>query len=112
LSGADLSGANLSEAKLNEANLSEADLSEAKLNEANLSGADLRGADLIRAIILIKESYYQKAKAKVNDANFEDALINNRGFLEYLKENGAKNVPDKVSTKDEFINEEQFFDES
>ena len=71
-------------------------------------------------IILIKEQNYQEAS--VSGANFEDALINDSGFLEYLKENGAKNVPDEVSTKDEFINEmekrgldvggiEQFFDE-
>ncbi len=147
---ADLSGANLHEADLIGANLSggnlrEANLSGANLHGANLSGAnlimpdlrkaylsidyffsedtlsaDLRAANLSQGIILIKEPYYQEAK--VNDANFEDALINDSGFLEYLRENGAKNVPDEVSTKDEFINEmkkrrlnvgaiEQFFDE-
>ncbi len=78
-------------------------LSGANLSMADLTGADLSGGDLRRGIILIKEQYYQKAK--VSDANFEDALINDSGFLEYLRENGAKNVPDAVSTKDEFINE-------
>nr|QNO57883.1 hypothetical protein OIIBKNPK_00020 [Methanosarcinales archaeon ANME-1 ERB7] len=125
LSGADLSGAdlgeiNLSWANLSMANLSGADLSMANLREAYLSIANLSGADLKSGIILINEQYYQEAK--VSDANFEDALISDSGFLEYLKENGAKNVPDEVSTKDEFINEmekrgldvggiEQFFDE-
>ncbi|NQE54251.1 hypothetical protein C5S29_11710 [ANME-1 cluster archaeon GoMg3.2] len=95
-------------------------LEEINLSMANLSMANLNGADLRSGIIFIKEPYYQKAK--VNDANFEYALISGRGFLEYLRENGAKNVPDEVSTKDEFINEmkkkgfdiwsiEQFFDE-
>lgn len=98
LSGGDLSGSYLSGANLRGANLSGANLS-----MADLTGADLSGGDLRRGIILIKEQYYQKAK--VSDANFEDALINDSGFLEYLRENGAKNVPDAVSTKDEFINE-------
>ena len=130
LRGADLIVANLRVANLSGANLSGADLRGADLRGANLSGADLRGADLSRAnligadlsrgIILIKEPYYQEVK--VSDANFEDTLINDSGFLEYLKENGAKNVPDEVSTKDDFIKEmkqrgldiggiEQFFDE-
>jgi uncharacterized protein YjbI with pentapeptide repeats len=115
LSMADLSMANLSMANLSMANLSMANLSMANLVEANLSGAVLRSG-----IILIKEQYYRKAK--VSDANFEDALIGDRGFLEYLRENGAKSVPDEVSTKDVTINEmkkrgldvrgiEQFFDE-
>ncbi len=88
----------IKELDLSGANLRWADLRGAILIVANLSGGDLR-----RGIILIKEQYYQKAK--VSDANFEDALINDSGFLEYLRENGAKNVPDAVSTKDEFINE-------
>jgi hypothetical protein len=90
------------------------------LSEAILIEADLSGANLSRGIILIEELYYQEVK--VNDANFEDALINDSGFLAYLRENGAKNVPDEVSTKDEFIKEmkqrglnakgiEQFFGE-
>lgn len=92
----------------------------AGLEEIDLSRADLSGADLRGGIILIKEPYYHEVK--VSDANFEDTLISDKGFLEYLKENGAKNVPDVVSTKDEFINEmkkrgldigsiEQFFEE-
>ncbi len=95
-------------------------MSRADLSRADLSMADLRGANLSQGIILIKEQYYQETK--VSGANFKDALINDRGFLEYLKENGAINVPGEVSTKDEFINEmkkrgldvggiEQFFDE-
>jgi hypothetical protein len=125
LSGADLSGTylgeiNLSWANLSMANLSGADLSMANLREAYLSMANLSGADLRSGIILTKKQDYQEAR--VSDANFKNALISDRGFLEYLKENGAKNVPDEVSTKDEFINEmkkrgldvggiEQFFDE-
>ena len=120
LRGADLSGADLRGADLREANLREANLREADLRGADLRGADLRGADLRRGIISIRKLYYQEVK--VSAANFADTLINDSGFLEYLRENGAKNVPDEVSTKDEFINEmekrgldvggiEQFFDE-
>jgi uncharacterized protein YjbI with pentapeptide repeats len=120
LSRANLLGADLIEANLLEADLIEANLSEANLIETNLRGVNLIEANLSNGIILVKEPYYQEAK--VSDANFENALINDSGFLEYLKENGAKNVPDVVSTKDEFINEmkkrelnvrdiEQFFDE-
>jgi len=112
LSGADLCETGLCEVDLREAYLRMADLRGANLHGtylrgANLRGVDLRGVDLTGAnlrsgIILIKEQNYQEAK--VGNANFKNALINNRGFLEYLKENGAKNVPDEVSTRDEFIN--------
>ena len=103
LSRANLIGVDLIEANLIGANLIEANLSEANLIEANLSGVNLIEANLSNGIITVKESNYQEAK--VSDANFENALIKDSGFLEYLRENGAKNVPDKVSTKDEFINE-------
>jgi hypothetical protein len=88
---------NLSQTNLSESNLIGASLIGANLIGANLIGANLYGADLSGGIILTKEQYYQEAK--VSDANFEDALINDSGFLEYLRENGAKNVPDEVSTK-------------
>ncbi|KAF5436908.1 putative P-loop ATPase [Candidatus Methanophagaceae archaeon] len=105
---------------IEEIDLSWADLSKADLSKADLSKADLRGANLRSGIILIKEQYYQEAK--VSAANFEDALISDRGFLEYLRENCAINVPAEVSTKDDFINAmkqrgldigdiEHFFDE-
>jgi uncharacterized protein YjbI with pentapeptide repeats len=103
LSGANLSGANLRKANLFGANLHRAVLIEAVLLWANLNGANLSGAYLLGGIILVEGPNYQEAK--VSDANFEDALINDSGFLEYLKKNGAKNVPDEVSTKDKFINE-------
>jgi hypothetical protein len=123
LSGAFLSGANLSKTNLNGANLGKANLTGADLSKANLKGANLRRAnlrwaDLCEGIILVMA--YQEAQ--VMSANFDNALINDSGFLEYLRENGARNVPDEVSTKDEFINEmkkrgldiggiEQFFKE-
>ena len=120
LFGANLLGANLLGADLSEADLSRANLVEANLSRANLSRANLSRANLSKGIITVKEPNYQEAK--VSDANFENALINDSGFLEYLRENGAKNVPDKVSTKDVIINEmkkrglgiggiDQFFEE-
>ena len=116
----DLIGANLSRANLSRANLLGANLHKAVLIEAVLLGANLSGANLLGEIILVEGPNYQETE--VSDANFEGALINDSGFLEYLRENGAKNVPDEVSTKDEFINAmkkrewnlgdiEQFFDE-
>ena len=117
LIGADLSRANLFGADLSRANLFGADLSRAVLREAVLHGAilieavllwadlgraDLSGAYLLGGIILVEGPNYQEAN--VSAANFENALINDRGFLEYLKENGAIDVPDEVSTKDDFIN--------
>lgn len=130
LRGADLAGVDLTEAYLRGADLTDADLTRAVLTRAvlrlvnlrgvDLTGVDLTGANLKSGIILIKEHYYQEAK--VSGTNFGKALINDRGFLEYLKKNGAINVPDEVSTKDDFINAmkkrgfdvggiEQFFDE-
>ncbi|NQE45772.1 hypothetical protein C5S31_07110 [ANME-1 cluster archaeon GoMg2] len=117
---ANLYGANLCKANLYGANLHKAVLIEAVLLWANLSRADLSGAYLLGGIILVEGPNYQETE--VSDANFKNALISDRGFLEYLKENGAKNVPDEVSTKDDFINEmkkrgldvrgiEHFFDE-
>jgi predicted KAP-like P-loop ATPase len=108
LINADLRGANLSAVNLRGANLSAADLRAANLLGAdllgaNLSGADLRGANLRSGIILVKKQYYQEAK--VSDADFNNALINDKGFLEYLRENGAENVPDVVYTKDVIVNE-------
>ncbi len=130
LRGADLAGADLTEAYLRGADLTDADLTDADLTRAvlrlanlrgvDLTGVDLTGANLKSGIILIKEHYYQEAK--VSGTNFGNALINDRGFLEYLRKNGAINVPDEVSTKDDFINAmkkrgfdvggiDQFFDE-
>ena len=120
LNGVDLSGADLCGVDLSGVDLSGVNLSGACLLNADLSGADLCGADLSQGIILVEEQYYQEAK--VSDADFENALISDRGFLEYLEEKGAINVPDEVSTKDDFIKEmkkrgldigdiEQFFDE-
>ena len=116
LSGANLSGANLIEADLRGAYLSRADLSSANLSRAdligvdlfraNLSGAnlieaDLRGAYLGWTIILSDESKYKNAIVK--NADFKDAIINNKKLREYLRSNGAINVPDAITDEDKII---------
>ncbi|HUV02739.1 MAG TPA: pentapeptide repeat-containing protein [Desulfobacteria bacterium] len=94
----DLSRADLSGAYLHGANLSVTILNGAYLHGANLSGADLSGADLRDSLIHVREQEYQGTK--VEDANFEGAIIGNGGFITYLRKNGAKNVPDAFTDKD------------
>jgi len=93
LSMADLSMADLSMADLIMANLSMADLSMANLREVDLREADLSGAELSKGNNLVTD--YQRAM--VSGANFENVLTNDKDFLKYLKENGAKNVPNYVT---------------
>lgn len=94
----DLSGANLSEVNLSGANLSGANLSRANLIEANLRGVDLREADLSRAELSRGNNLVTDYQgAMVSGANFESVLTNDKRFLEYLKENGAKNVQTHAS---------------
>ena len=108
LSGANLRDADLSGAKLNGAKLSEADLSGADLSEADLRNAKLIGTVLSRTVlnkailsqgvILVKEPNYQETQ--VAAANFQRALISDRGFLKYLNKKGAENVPSRITSKD------------
>ena len=93
LSMADLSMADLSMADLSMADLIMANLSMASLREVDLREADLSGAELSRGNNLVTD--YQRAM--VSGANFENVLTNDKDFLKYLKENGAKNVPNYVT---------------
>lgn len=75
LKGANLEGANFMHTKLEGANLSESnlkgtDMRDARLSETNLNNADVRGADFMWAKGLTPEQQ------------------------QYLRENGAKNVPE------------------
>ncbi len=127
LIGADLSNVNLSRAYLSKANLSRAylggaDLSGANLIGANLSWAYLGGADLSRAYLIdvnliwayLIEAYLSGAviisdcesnyrDTKVKEADFENAIINNEKLVEYLRKNGAINVPDAITDEDEIV---------
>lgn len=98
LSGAKLNGAKLSEADLSGADLSEADLRNAKLIGTVLSRTVLNKANLSQGVILVKEPNYQETQ--VAAANFQRALISDRGFLKYLNEKGAENVPSRITSKD------------
>ncbi len=101
LMSANLMGANLEDANLLDANLEDANLLDANLEDANLIGANLEDANLMGAIILnIKPNY---SHMRVKNTNFEDALINNKSFLTYLKKRGAINVPDAIENKNEII---------
>lgn len=118
LKKANLSWADLRGAKLLWANLLWADLRGAKVTEASFVGADMRktkligtemvevyltdadltDADLTNSIIIDNTS----EKTIVSGANFENALIDNREFYEYLRNNKCKNIPEKeIKTKEE-----------
>ena len=84
LSDADLRGAKLIGAKLRGADLIGADFSDADLHDADLRDADWKGL------------VWKFNPPVVIGANFENAKINDREFVKYLRKNGAKNVPDPV----------------
>ena len=93
----DLANIDLSRAKLSETDLSGAYLIDVNLSDARLSGADLSGA----VIISDYESNYRDTKVK--EADFENAIINNEKLVEYLRKNGAINVPDAITDEDEIV---------
>ena len=82
--------------------LSGANLSSAYLIDVNLIWADLSGANLSGAVII---SYYKSnyKDTKVKEADFENAIINNEKLVEYLRKNGAINVPDAITDKNEIV---------
>jgi hypothetical protein len=88
LNHADLSHANLSHARLCYANLSHADLSDANLTCADLSFANLQCADLSNSIILGCKGLI---RANLMDTDFENALVDDRQFMNYLRNSNAKN---------------------
>ena len=110
LSGADLSGADLSRADLTRADvhgatLSAADLSDANLSNAsiwnaNLAHANLSGANLSGAILSDADLQYSlligckvSSHARVDLANFNEAIIDDHKLTTYLRVRNAMNVP-------------------
>ena len=98
LSGADLTlvtsyDANLSEAYLYKANLTEARLYGVNLSGANLTDAKLSGADLARSIIV--SNIFSEDTVVTDTTDFKDAIIDNHEFLEYLRKNQCKNIPEE-----------------
>ncbi len=87
--------------KIKEFNKIREGLESIDLSWADLSVADLIKADLSGAVILSDESKY--IGAKVKNANFKDAIINNEKLVEYLRNNRAINVPDAITDEDEII---------
>gem|GEM_PF-305167 len=106
----DLSRADLTEIRMQKARLDGADLSGAKLKAGNLVGAILSGANLSRAVLSDTDLSWADlsmatlkgidifANLKTNNAQFDNATIDNALFLNYLREkrNGAKNVPEAI----------------
>jgi len=68
----------------------------------NLENIDLSGADLTGGIILVTVSAYKKTK--VEGANFENSILIDSELVAYLRANGAQNVPDAITDKNEIIN--------
>jgi GTPase SAR1 family protein len=102
LRGAYLRGAYLREAYLIGADLRKSDLRGAYLIGADLRKSDLRGAYLIEGIILVKGPFYHETK--VAGADFENAILIDSEFVAYVRANGAQNVPDAITDKNQIIN--------
>jgi uncharacterized protein YjbI with pentapeptide repeats len=92
LTRADMSGANLTGAFLYRANLTGANLTRANLTRANLTRAYLLGANLTNSIIV---NNIFSEDTVVADTNFKYAIIDNHEFLEYLRKNQCKNIPEE-----------------
>jgi uncharacterized protein YjbI with pentapeptide repeats len=105
----DLVGANLFQTNLSYVNLSHADLTRANLIHANLSAADLSYVNLTRAnlsnSIIVGCTKYDKLKCEWTE--FNDAVIDNIGLINYLEKNKASKVPspimDKVKLKERLV---------
>lgn len=101
LINADLNQSNLTEADLSYANCTGADFSQANLEEAYLLGTDLEDTDLTGANF--KNAYLKNVRlkgTKVKDANFEGAKGLTNKQRQYLRENGAINVPPQADEKE------------
>ena len=90
------------------ANLHGAGLSNANLHGADLTGADLTGANLFNVdlseAILINIVY--DTNLRLDKANFENAIIDNPDFIDYLSKVSpstlpAKLIPEKLKNKEE-----------
>jgi uncharacterized protein YjbI with pentapeptide repeats len=112
LSDAKISGANLSEADLSEADLFYTDLSNANLSYSNLSGANLSGANLsganlskakLESSIIIAGKFDDKIERGnlCEDADFDNAIIDNESLRRYFHNNNAKNLPPAAKDKKE-----------
>ena len=105
LQNVDLVGADLSDTDLSFADLANADLTKAKLFRANVSNANLfnaklEGADLSNAKLISSVLVRCKMNNLIcKDAIFDDAIIDDDELVNYLRNNGAKNVPPAVKNK-------------
>lgn len=96
LSYANLSNAKLSHTNLSYANLSNANLTYATISEGDLSHANLSNANLTCATIQGCKKYNNLV---VESADFNSVAINDEGLLEHLRNNHAKNIPQKMNIK-------------
>jgi uncharacterized protein YjbI with pentapeptide repeats len=94
----------LTDADLTDADISESYFLSTKLIRTNLTGAILSKTDLSNAnltnSILINNTFSENTI--VTNANFENAIIDDYKFLEHLRSNICKNIPEKeILTKQE-----------
>ncbi len=99
LSEAKLVGANLSRSDLYNTDLHKADLSHAKfygsvLSQVDLSQADLSGANLSNSII-IKIKDFKDLKLD-NTTNFENSIIDDAEFIDYIIKGNAQGIPTEI----------------
>lgn len=83
---------------------------EDNLRRANFAGANLSGADLTNTSLqdsIIIGITYQVGFLQCEDADFEDALIDDEGLSNQLSERKAKNVPAALKSRKELMDELQ-----
>ena len=98
LSNANLSNANLSHANLSNADLSHANLSSTILSNVILSNADLSNTKLINSVIIGAKEY---GGLRCENADFSNAMIDDQTLADFLKSNGAVQIPPAVEDKKE-----------
>ena len=91
LAGVDLTNADLRLSQLTSSDFTNADLRNAILDKAVISGANFEGANLEGAR-LNGITWFEEAR--VEGANFSSTIIDSDALKEYLRQNGALNVPD------------------
>ncbi len=96
---AEFSYSKISHAKLKQTDLTGSYLYEFNLSHSNLSKSILIGTDITSAnfcdTILIGCTKYDKMICL--NTNFENAIIDNEELIYYLKNNGAKNIPQSIN---------------
>lgn len=91
LAEVDLTNADLRYARLTWTNFTNADLRNAILDDAIIYGANFEGADLTGARL---NNISDFDLARVEKADFSSAIIDSDNLKDYLRQNGALNVPD------------------